>query len=249
MESTSKVYTIDTMNTVFQKLTITPQNPLADLDLLDDSVFRKNSVTMESMMVDSVSAYLGNCPGTPLPDLKGKTLEEVAHMVRRYFQDKWTIQALRGHTMSEFRTKAMAWFNEELTLDPVDHGMAVLLPYFYHEDRCIDHVMSVCEPLPTKSAGSDCQTLTPVTWYSPYRKNTRTHPSKSKTAVFWYRDVNTGAPFMVKSTSPEHTQLLKSIYQATRIRVKAEWIKHSSMPGQPGVSYFEAHKLQLLGME
>ena len=235
------------MNTVFPKLTITLQNPLADLD--DDvSVFRKNSTTMESMMIDGVSAYLGNCPGTPLPDLKGKTLEEVAHMVRRYFQDKWTIQALRGHTMSEFRTKAMAWFNEELTLDPVDHGMAVLLPYFYHEDRLIDHVMSVCTPLTALRVNSTVD-LTPVAWYSPYRKNTRTGATKSKTAVFWYRDAETGTAFMVKSTTPEHTQLLSSIYQATRIRVSAEWIRHSSMPGQPGVGYYEAHKLQLLGMD
>jgi hypothetical protein len=71
----------------------------------------------------------------------------LAAKIRKHFLDKLTLQKLRGKEQSTFRTKLGAFLvgNHELTKDEI--GLLYRLPFFYHEDQCVQQVMAQTEPV------------------------------------------------------------------------------------------------------
>lgn len=150
-------------------------------------------------------------------DLNTVTVESedrvLAAQVRKHFLDKLTLQKLRGGSQSQFRTKLGAFLvgNHELTKDEI--GLLYRLPYFYHEDQCVQQVMDQTHQVELLNPAADAtMTLTGVQKIWRHRRT-------GQATQFWFRNQhNWPVELVVLHTNPLHG-VIDSLYDMGAFKI------------------------------
>lgn len=143
-----------------------------------------------------------------------------AMSLRKYYQQRYTMQALKGQTLTEFQVKAATFLNGDRSLHTDELGLLYRLPYFYAEDLAIDQVVYSTDddqseylnrPLINEKRTA---TITPLLQSLKSRKSGDVHQ-------FWFR---AEPGYALVQEVPQANTLLpffKSVFKQPKLQVNA----------------------------
>ena len=120
---------------------------------------------------------------------------EQAQALRKYYRERMVMSALknRNRNVSEFRRKLGALVTDQLEITKDELGLLYRLPYFYAEDRDIDHVIeNTANSKQIAPVLVDSQPMTMT--FRPLRKIFRSRRS-GETNQYWWTTETGGIPF------------------------------------------------------
>lgn len=150
-------------------------------------------------------------------DLVKATQEDrdMAQQIRTYYNQRYTMQALKGRQLTEYQQKTAQFLSglHHLTTDEL--GLLYKLPYFYTEDTAKDFVVestqSYNQPLNRTHAE---YTLTPVKEIFRTRKS-------GETVQFWYKDQDNHAVLIDCRATDNLLAMLRGLFKQPKIQVQS----------------------------
>ena len=139
----------------------------------------------------------------------------MAQTIRDYYNQRYTMQALKGRQLTEYQQKTAQFLSGLYHLKTDELGLLYKLPYFYVEDCGVDSVVestqSYEKPLNREYAD---YTLTPV------REIFRTRKS-GETVQFWYKNQD-NHPVLIECRGTDHLlNMLRGLFQQSKIQVRS----------------------------
>lgn len=140
---------------------------------------------------------------------------DMAQRIRDYYNQRYTMQALKGQRLTEYQQKTAQFLSglHHLTTDEL--GLLYKLPYFYTEDCGIDFVVESTQryehPLNRTHAE---YTLTPVKEIFRTRKS-------GEMVQFWYRDQDNHAVLIECRATDNLLSMLRGLFKQSKIQVQS----------------------------
>ena len=106
-----------------------------------------------------------------------------AQAIRDYYNQRYTMKALKGQTLTDYQQKAAQFLSGLYHLTTEEVGMLYKLPYFYDEDLALEHVVENTVSYTTTTVAVE-QELT----LTPYKKVHVTRKGASDFVHYYYRD-------------------------------------------------------------
>lgn len=148
----------------------------------------------------------------------------MAQQIRDYYNQRYTMQALRGRQLTEYQQKTAQFLSGLYHLKTDELGLLYKLPYFYTEDIGIDSVIESTQSYERSlNRTHDRYTLTPVKQIFRTRKS-------GETVQFWYRDQDQHAVLIqCKGTDPL-LPMLRGLFSQPQIQVQS-YVKFAAFDG------------------
>lgn len=166
-----------------------------------------------------------------------------AHATRRYYRDRYTMEALKGRNMTAFQTTLYGMVSGEQPIMDDQMGMLMKIPYFYVEDVMLDEIFGITRSVPVER-GQDLITtwddaITPLRYVFASRKQHETHQ-------YWFTDSRGHAVMWpVLTTNPLHS-VVRSLYlRQTAIRIRAHWHRDRSRGPNRDHVYYRLNHVEL----
>lgn len=145
---------------------------------------------------------------------------EIAAATRKYYRDRFTVQALKGQTLTPFQTTLYGIVSGEQPIMSDQIGMLMTLPYFYEEDARLDDIVATTRSLaqPGRYAVTTHEeTITPKAYVFVCRKNMETHQ-------WWWTDIQGHAVQWSVGTNNPLASVVRSLYERGQpLRIRASW--------------------------
>jgi hypothetical protein len=139
----------------------------------------------------------------------------MAQSIRDYYNQRYTMQALKGRPLTEYQQKTAQFLSGLYHLKTDELGLLYKLPYFYVEDCGIDSVIDSTQryekPLNRDYA---VYTLTPVKQIFRTRKS-------GETVQFWYQDQHNHAVLIECRGTDPLLSLLRGLFRELKIQVQS----------------------------
>lgn len=139
----------------------------------------------------------------------------MAQNIRDYYNQRYTMQALKGRQLTEYQQKTAQFLSGLHHLKTDELGLLYKLPYFYTEDCGIDSVIestvSYEQPL---NRTHDRYTLTPVKQIFRTRKS-------GEMVQFWYRDQDRHAVLIECRGTDPLLSVLRGLFWQPQIQVQS----------------------------
>ena len=144
---------------------------------------------------------------------------EMAAVTRKYYRDRYTMDALRGKRLTEFQTTLYGIVSGEQPIMSDQMGILMKIPYFYVEDTTLDNIFfntkSVEKHLSVVENRED--TITPVALTFASRKNYETYQ-------YWFTDSQGRTTLWASGATNPLGSVVKSLYNRKEpIRIRANW--------------------------
>jgi len=139
----------------------------------------------------------------------------MAQTIRDYYNQRYTMQALKGRQLTEYQQKTAQFLSGLYHLKTDELGLLYKLPYFYVEDCGIDFVIESTQSY-EKSLNKEYAeyTLTPVKEIFRTRKG-------GETVQFWYQDQNNHA-VLIECRGTDHLlTMLRGLFRQSKIQVRS----------------------------
>ena len=139
-----------------------------------------------------------------------------AQAIRDYYNQRYTMRVLKGGQLTEYQQKTAQFLSGLHHLTTEELGLLYKLPYFYDEDRALEHVVDQTTTtefrLPHLSEMTE-YTLTPVVEIFKSRKG-------GEFVEFVYRDQNNHAVMMIIRASDNMVAMLRGLFRQPSIQVR-----------------------------
>lgn len=138
----------------------------------------------------------------------------MAQRIRDYYNQRYTMQALKGRQLTEYQQKTAQFLSglHHLTTDEL--GLLYKLPYFYTEDTALDFVVesTVTHDQSPRRDHAD-YTLTPIKEVFRTRKS-------GEIVQFWYRDQDNHAVLIECRATDNLLTMLRGLFKQPKIQVQ-----------------------------
>lgn len=150
-------------------------------------------------------------------DLVKATQEDrtMAQQIRDYYNQRYTMQALKGRQLTEYQQKTAQFLSglHHLTTDEL--GLLYKLPYFYTEDRGIDGIVELTTSYEQSPRRDHAEyTLTPVKEIFRTRKS-------GEIVQFWYKDQDNHAVLIECRATDNLSTMLRGLFKQPKIQVQS----------------------------
>jgi hypothetical protein len=144
---------------------------------------------------------------------------EMAEVTRKYYRDRYTMDALRGKTLTEFQTTLYGMVSGERPVMSDQMGILMKIPYFYVEDTTLDNIFANTQSVKRESLLAETRedTITPVALTFASRKNHETYQ-------YWFTDSEGRTTLWAAGATNPLGSVVKSLYNRKEpIRIRANW--------------------------
>lgn len=178
----------------------------------------------------------------PLNDVEAHNHDrEMAAVTRKYYRDRYTMDALRGKQLTEFQTTLYGIVSGEQPILSDQMGILMKIPYFYVEDTTLDNIFantkSVEKQLSVVENRED--TITPVALTFASRKNHEIYQ-------YWFEDSEGRTTLWAAGATNPLGSVVKSLYNRKEpIRIRANW-HYSRQRGARDHVYWNLGAVELL---
>jgi len=161
----------------------------------------------------------------------------MAQQIRDYYNQRYTMQVLKGRPLTEYQQKAAQFLIGLHQLNTDELGLLYKLPYFYIEDTGIDSIVNTTASYEKPLNRDHVEyTLTPVKEIFRTRKG-------GETVQFWYYDQDNHAVLVECRGTDALLPMLRGLFRQPKIQVRS-WTKLVGFDGP-----HEHHGLKLFGWE
>lgn len=144
---------------------------------------------------------------------------ELAEITRKYYRDRYTMDALKGKQLTAFQTTLYGIVGGEQPILEDQMGILMKIPYFYVEDTTLDAIFSQTKSVERESviAESREDTITPVSYTFASRKNHEIHQ-------YWFTDSQGRTTLWAALATNPLVSVVRSLHSRKEpIRIRANW--------------------------
>ena len=139
----------------------------------------------------------------------------MAQQIRDYYNQRYTMQALKGRQLTEYQQKTAQFLSGLYHLKTDELGLLYKLPYFYTEDRGIDSVIESTQSYKRHlNRTHDKYTLTPVKQIFRTRKS-------GEMVQFWYQDQDRHPVLIECRGTDPLLNMLRGLFSQPQIQVQS----------------------------
>ena len=139
----------------------------------------------------------------------------MAQAIRDYYNQRYTMQALKGRQLTEYQQKTAQFLSGLYHLKTDELGLLYKLPYFYVEDCGVDSVIESTQSYEKSLNRNYAEyTLTPV------REIFRTRKS-GEIVQFWYKNQDNHAVLIECRGTDTFLSMLRGLFQQPKIQVRS----------------------------
>ncbi len=148
----------------------------------------------------------------------------MAQRIRDYYNQRYTMQALKGRQLTEYQQKTAQFLSGLYHLTADELGLLYKLPYFYTEDCGIDSVVES-----TQSYERSLNRTHNKYVLAPVKEIFRTRKS-GEIVQFWYRDQDQHAVLIQCRGTDPLLPMLRGLFSQPQIQVQS-YVKFAAFDG------------------
>jgi hypothetical protein len=144
---------------------------------------------------------------------------EMAEATRKYYRDRYTMDALKGKQLTQFQTTLYGIVGGENPILSDQIGILMKIPYFYVEDTTLDAIFSENKSVRRDSVIAENfeDTITPLAYTFASRKSHEMHQ-------YWFTDSKGHTTLWSVAASNPLGSVVRSLHNRKEpIRIRANW--------------------------